>query len=366
VTSAQEKLDNAYLLELYQTGQFSNAAGYIKSANQDTVYSIQALNSLAYSYQMAGNYAEAEKTYLNLYEKDTTITTLINLASIYANRGNDLKAISFYSKVLELDSNNLTAYQRLSEIEINRKQIIQAYNYLLMANVINPSNPTVAYNLSMIAFTLKAYSKADSVLEKALEHDPENINLLYGKALCKDHLKEYDEAIKTCEYLLELGSDSLRIVPILAPIHFYNKDYKKTIELFNWLENNVIELNEGAMYYMAVSHWKTDEMKKGFDYIDAAINLSISPNTSRYYIEKADLQRDLQQNKAAIASYERSLVFKENPAVFYSLALLYDYKLDDKKNALKYYRRFLKDPPADINSEITDFAEARINDLNKE
>src|SRR5690606_31563749 len=159
---------------------------------------------------------------------------------------------------------------------------------------------------------------------------------------------------------------SLRIVPILAPMHFYNKDYKKTIELYTWLEKNVIEPNEGAMYYMAVSHWKTDEIKKGFDYMDAAINLSISPNTSRYYIEKADLQRDLQQNKSAIESYTRSLAFKENSAVLYSLALLYDYKLHEKKNAIWFYKRFLNDPPADIDSEITDFAKARINDLNNE
>lgn len=363
--NAQDKLDNAYLLELYQSGEFAKAAEYIKDAHPDTIYTTQILKNLAYAYQMAGNYIEAEKFYHNLYEKDTTSTaTLMNLASIYTKRGNEKRAFYFYTKVLDIDSMNLTVYQRLSEIEINRKQMLSAYNYLLKANSIDPGNATIAYNLGMAALTMKFYSKADSVIERALNDDPENINLLYGKAVCKDYLKEYPEAIKTCELLLDLGSDSLRVLPILGPVYFYNKDYDKCIELYTWLETQLDQLNESSMYYMAVSFWNTDENEKGFEYMEGAINSSISPNTARYYTEKADKQHRLGQNKLAIESYKRSLDFKKNPAVLYSIGLLFDYHLHEKQNAILYYKRFLKEELSDTPDDIVEFVKSRIKDLN--
>jgi len=362
---AQKELDNAYLLELYQTGKFIEAADYIKNAYPDIQYNAQALNSLAYSYQMAGNYADAEKAYMSIYEKDTTsISTLMNLASVNAKRGNEKKALHFYNKVLDIDSTNLTVYQRLSEIEINRKQMIPAYNYLLKANDIEPGNATIAYNLGMIAINMTFYPKADSVIERALKDDPENINLLYGKAVCKDYLKAYPEAIETCELLLDLGSDSLRVLPILGPIYFYNKNYEKCIELYTWLENETDQINESSMYYMAVSYWNTGENEKGFEYMEGAIMSSISPNTARYYTEKADKQHRLGQNKLAVESYKRSLDFKINPAVLYSIGLLFDYHLHEKENALHYYNRFLKEALPDTQDDIVKFVQSRVKDLN--
>lgn len=362
--NAQDSLNNNYLLQLYQTGNYSEAANYIESRFPDTQDS-QILNSLAYSYRMSGALADAERTYNMLYQQDTlSLPTIMNLASIYFARGNIREASSLYQQALHIDSTNIKVYQRLSEVAIKRNETESAYEYLHRANTLDPINPSVAYNLSMVAISLQAYQFADSVLQVALEDDSVNINLLYAKAVTKDYLKEYAEGIETCEKLMELGSDSLMVMPMIGAMYYYNRDYEKCIETLTWLEGEIVDLKEGDKYYLAMSYLKTKNYNEGFTYLDAAIEQSISPNTARYYRDKGEFQHYNGQHKSAITSYRRSLDFGQSSLAYYQLALINDYQLKKEAQALIYYKRFLEvDEFIPTQPDILDFVKSRIQEI---
>src|SRR5690606_30862697 len=358
---AQDSLDNDYLLKLYQTGDYTQAAQYIKNSSTDSS-DRNTLNNLGYAYRMAGNLAEAEKTYQILYQQDSlSFTTIMNLASVYFNRGNIREASSLYQQALLIDNTNIKVYQRLSEVAIKRNETESAYEYLRKANNLDPANPSVAYNLSMVAISLQAYQFADSVVRIALEDDSVNINLLYAKAVTKDYLKEYPEGIETCEKLMKLGSDSLMVMPMIGSMYYYNKDYEKCIETLTWLENEIVDLKEGDKYYLAMSYLRTKNYDEGFTYLDAAIEQSISSNTARYYRDKGEFQHYNGHHKAAVISYLRSLDFGPSPSAYYQLALLNDYQLKREEEALIYYKRFIKSQELHpTQSDILEFVESRI------
>lgn len=361
---AQDSLNNDHLLKLYQAGDYVRAAEYIKSASVDTA-DHNILNNLGYAYRMAGNLAEAEKTYQALYQQDSlAYTTIMNLASVYFNRGNIKKASSLYQQALLIDTTNIKVYQRLSEVAIKRNETESAYEYLRKANILDPINPSVAYNLSMVAISLQDYLFADSVIQVALEDDSVNINLLYAKAVTKDYLKEYPVGIETCEKLMELGSDSLMVMPMIGAMYYYNKDYEKCIETLTWLENEIVDLKEGDKYYLAMSYLRTKSYDEGFTYLDAAIEQSISPNTARYYRDKGEFQHYNGHHKSAVISYLRSLDFGPSPSAYYQLALINDYQLKKEEEALIYYKRFIElqeFQPA--QSDILEFVESRIQEI---
>lgn len=366
LVSAQDSLNNDYLLNLYQAGDYARAAEYIKSTATDSM-DISTLKSLGYAYRMGGNLAAAEETYYALYQQDTSsFTTIMNLASIYFNRGNIREASSLYQRAMLIDSTNIKVYQRLSEVAVKRNETLTAHGYLHKANSLDPTNASVAYNLSMLSISLQAYAFADSVVHTALDADPENINLLYAKAVTKDYLKDYPEALATCEQLMELGSDSLMVMSMMGAMYYYNKDYEDCIQTLTWLESQITDLREGDKYYLAMSYLRTKEYEKGFTYLDAAIEQSISPNTARYYREKGEIQHLIGHHKSAVASYRRSLDFSPSAVAYYQLALINDYYLKSEDEALVYYRQFVKmQEVSPAQPDILEFVQSRIQDIIK-
>jgi hypothetical protein len=48
------------------------------------------------------------------------------------------------------------------------------------------------------------------------------------------------------------------------------------------------------------------------------------------------------KNDAANAAYKKGLQFENNGTLLYNIALLYETRLNDKKNAINYYEQYLK------------------------
>jgi tetratricopeptide (TPR) repeat protein len=364
---AQDSLDNSRFLDMYQTGRFAEAAHYLEALYPDSQKTETVWKGLGYAHQMSGNYAEAEKAYMELFARDSTsLPTLINLGSINAKRRKTQEAHDFYSKALLLDSMNISVYQRLSEIEFGRNRLLDARELLMKAHDINPANADVAYNLAMISISLRSNGMADSVLSRALEHDPENRHLLFGRAVTLEKLQRYDDAIAVCQTLLDLGADSLEVFQVLGPLHFYKRDYKECLKVMTWLENASSDLSEGNMFITGVSYAWTGERARGLDYIDRAIELGISPGMGRYFNEKGKIYQAANQYTEAVAAYKRGLEYSDDARSLYNIALIYDYNLNRPKESLPFYKRFIEMNTAEVNQDISDFVKGRIEQLEGE
>lgn len=359
--------DNNKLLELYQSQQYKEAAEYIKSFYPDTVIDVSVLSRLAYCYRMAGEYQYAEQYYLQLYALDSlNIPVLLNLAMINAQRRRLRPSAHYYRQVIAIDTTHVRAYTALSDIVRMLGDLDAAFRYLERANQLQPSNGNIAFDFAQMCLNLKedsSYRKADTVLMVALQSDSTDGLLVLGKAQVAEKLKNYLEVVQRCERLLELGENTSQVLNLLARGYFHIDDFIGCIETYEKAIESFKGLNELDYYYLAMAYKARKRYKEGLECMDKVLELAISPNAAFYYGRKADLHDLANQPSAAASSYLRSFQFSMIPMHYYSLAVVYDKKLQDPKNALRYYRLYLKQEPNADEKVFVEYVQKRIKEL---
>lgn len=300
-----DSLDHQKLLEYYQARQYTEAAQYLQRIYIDS-NDVKKLKQLAYANLMAGNFNEAEKNYIRLNtqlpENTVVLTALADIKS-RLNQGDE--AARFYLAVIKIDSNNFNAYKKLAKLKNDSPGTSKAY--LLKASQLNPEDAEVAAALADSYFRNNQFSKAEETLKPALAADSINVILLNAKIPICMALEKYAEAIKAGRILLE--------------------EYETP--------------PENLLLQMALSHREIKEYKTAIAYLQKAIEAGISTKIASYYGLLGDSYENINQNKDAIKVYKRGLLFENNGSLYYNIALVYENKLNDKKNAINYYTQYL-------------------------
>ena len=79
-------------------------------------------------------------------------------------------------------------------------------------------------------------------------------------------------------------------------------------------------------------------------------------NGAEYYLSK---------NEDANAAYKRGLLFENNGSLLYNIALVYEKKFNDKKNAISYYEQYLKTVNEKEQPKLVNFIKNKIAELKK-
>lgn len=356
--------DNGKLLELYQAQQYGKAASYLRSFYADTITDPAVLNRLGYCYRMAGDYGRAEPYYRQLYALDSlNVPTLLNLATVYGQRGRYSLAAEYYRRIIAVDSNHVAAYRALSGLTKREGDLPAAFNYLLRANTLRPEDSDIAYDFAALCTDLERYGLADTVLQRALETDPQHELLLLGKIKVAEKLKHYPEMVTLGAQLVEQGDESRQVLSLLARGYFHTQHFLECEETYNRLLDLYKQMGEIDHYYLAMAYKAMKRYNEGLASMDKVLELAISPNTAFYYGRKADLHDLANQPSAAVSSYLRSFQFDIIPLHYYSMAVVYDRKLSDPRNALRYFRQYIEQHPPGEEQIYKDYALRRINEL---
>lgn len=360
---AQQKPDEAMLLDYYQNQRFAEAADYLKKIYPEPVTDKKALSALAYTSSMAGRLPDAENYYQRVYQLDTTNTgALFNLGNINMRRGNNAKALIYYKRIAAADSTNFAVYKQLATLSQSTGDVTGMLVYLQKANKLNPQEPDVAYNLASLMITLKQFPHAAKILDTAIVADTSNMLLQQGLAQVDYQLKKYPETIAVCTKLVANGEKSNAIVSWLAISNYMLKKYQECIDAYALLGDDM--QNETSFYYTGMAYKALNKQKEAIIYFDKATKDAISAYVNDYYAEMADSFDKLHLTKKAIAAYQRSLYFKEDGLVFYSLANIYDDQLKDKRSAVKYYRKYLASNPDTLKQKTyVTYSKSRIGQL---
>jgi len=356
-------IDKEKLFDFYQTQRYADAAQYLKSIYGEEVNDFKTLSQIGYCFLMAGNNAEAEKFYSKAYTlQPQSLPILFSLGSINTKRGNTEKAKLYYSEIVKIDSNNFSVYKLLANLYNSPKDSLKLI-YLLKANQINPLEGDVATDLAEEHSAYQQYEKAYNVLDIAIKGDSDNLVLQRAKLPIANQLKKYSEVITSGQKLLKDGSDA-GVIKDVAKAYYYTKKYQKAIDLFKQLEAAAME-NEATLYYTSLSYRALKNYPQAAAYTKRTIDEAISPNTSSYYSLLGLVYEENNQLSLANAAYKKGLQFKATPTLYYRLALFYDTRLKQGKNALKYYNLYLKSKPSltDDKEEIK-FSKDRIAQLN--
>lgn len=358
-------VDKEKLLDYFQTQRYLDAAQYMQSIYTENTKDPKEISQLAYAYLMAGKLTEAEKNYLKLYEaKPEDISSLFSLSNINLRRGNNAKAKGYLSKIVALDSNNFNAYKQIGNIEKEQGEVVTMFKNYKMANKLNPTDADVAYELSELYFKLNQFNNSLNVLEPALAADSSNLQLLKMKMPASIASKKYKESIETGEKLMTYGDSSTFVLTNMAKSYFLLLNYQKALDYF--LKASVgKEEEEGLLYNISLSYRGIKDYKNAAVYLERTIKAAISKKTSSYYGLLGDSYENIDKNDLANAAYKRGLLFENNGSLYYNIALVYETKLNDKKNAISYYQQYLKTVDPKEQAKLVVFIKSKIEELKR-
>ncbi|MHA4894745.1 tetratricopeptide repeat protein [Pedobacter sp. PWIIR3] len=361
---AQTALNNEKLLELYQTQKYSEAALYLQSVYKEDTQDPKELSQLAYANLMAGRLPDAEKNYLKLYAlQPTNLPTLFSLANINIRRGNDEKAKGYYAEVLKVDSTNFNAYKQLAMLDKGDMTTTKIKN-LKKANALIPTDAEVAFELCELYFKINFFAEASKILEPALQADTTNLQLLKMKMPISMANKKYTESIATGTKLLGYGDSSTFVLNNLAKSYFLQLDYKNALKYFLIINDKSFD-NEGLFYNIGLSYRGIKDYKSAVPYFEKAIKEGISNKIASYYGLLGDSFEEIGKNEDANIAYKRGLLFENNGSLLYNIALVYETKLNDKKNAISYYEQYLKTVNEKEQPKLVIFIKNKIAELKK-
>lgn len=364
IAQSKTGIDREKLLDYYQTQRYAEAAAYLQSYHKEDTQDIKALSQMAYANLMAGKLTEAEKYYTKLNNlQPSNLPTLFSLASISSRRGNVEKAKAYYVEVLKNDSTSFSAYKQLADLDREGISLVRNH-YLEKANELMPADADVAFDLCEIYFKMNFFDKAKRVLEPALAADSGNLRLLKMKMPINMASRNYPEAIKTGHVLLNYGDSSTFVLNNLAKSYFLSLDYPNALKYFLIIQDKAFD-NEGLYYNIGLSYRGVKDFKNAIPYFEKAIKEGISPKIATYYGLLGDSYESVNQNESANKTYKKGLQFENNGSLLYNIALVYETKLNDKKNAVNYYDQYLKTINPKEQPKLISFIKNKIEELKK-
>ncbi len=294
----------------------------------------------AHRQLLDGKLHEAQSGFLHLYEQDSTqLNVLFNLATIEQKRGYLHKANAYYLKIITLDSNNFNAYKQLADLHKNDDSD-EKLTYLQKANQLNPIDADVVIDLCQIYFQMNNFKQASTVLAPALAADTANLNLLKLKMPISIAEKRYDLSIKTGQLILSNGDSSAVVMNQIANSYFAKLEYRNALKYFLKVKTRP-ENQEELLYNIASCYLGLKDYNKAIDYVNQAINKGISNKTASYYALLGESLENNNKVEEGINAYKRGLLFENNGSLYYNIALTYENKLNDKKNAIANYNLYL-------------------------
>ncbi|GGI29310.1 hypothetical protein GCM10008119_36990 [Pedobacter mendelii] len=360
---AQQKssLDKEKLFDFYQNQKYAEAAKYLTSIYGEDINDAKILIQIGYCYLMSGNNVEAEKFYTKAYaQQPQNLPILFSLGNINWKRGNADKAKLYYGEIIKIDSNNFTVYKLLADILTTKDSLRSVY--LIKANKLNPTEADVAYDLADLYANLQKHAIAYKTLQIAIAADTGNIVLKKAILPIANFLKKYNEVILEGEKILQVNQDAA-VIKDVAKAYYFTKDYEKAIAKFKILETLAMQ-NEATLYYTSLSYRALKNYQAAVIYTKKTIEEGISDNTSNYYALLGLVYEESEKLSLANSAYKKGLEFKAEPNIYYRLALLYDLKYKEVKQASKYYNLYLKSKPNPIkDKDEIKYVKSRMEEL---
>lgn len=267
-----------------------------------------------------GAYEEAANWTLVAYAVDSTKAEApLQLSFFYRKLGDNVKAIRFYRRAMELQPENEAIYIDLAATYINNKQSDEAVKVL---KEIISKKPDVkeAYRIMGIAFTnlrqldsaIYSYNEylrlepvsvgvlleygallyetdkkdsASKVFEKVLEIDPQNVQAKYNLAVAYSDLERNNEAKALLEDVVKIEPNNYRAWGRLAIVHQKLGNVKYANAFYQFAEGLSVEEDgdiEGALKYFEKSVEYEPNFKDGWKkLVEIYEKLNISDKAER-------------------------------------------------------------------------------------
>lgn len=229
------------------------------------------------------NYEEAIQGYAQLdnrtiYEQ-TGISTYQRIGFAYAQLGKFETAIEFLEKALELEYDDLTAFE-LASLYFDREEYQKAVLYFKQLDTISPYFEGYEYGYSQALHKEHQVQEALRIAKQGLEKNPFETRLLLAAS---QFSYELHDAIGAENYLLtakEDAEDTEEILLRLATIYLEQERYEDILELQSEEPENLL-----TKWMIARSYQEMDDLDTAYElYQELAGDLKDNPEFLEHYI----------------------------------------------------------------------------------
>ena len=299
-----------------EDGQIEEAFAYLEEIQADSDWYVSALALKADLYQLEGltdvarekllealtysedpllilglaeldseleNYQEAIQSYAQLdnrtiYEQ-TGISTYQRIGFAYAQLGKFETATEFLEKALELEYDDLTAFE-LASLYFDREEYQKAVLYFKQLDTISPDFEGYEYGYSQALHEEHQVQEALRIAKQGLEKNPFETRLLLAASQFSYELHDVSGAEN---YLLTAkadAEDTEEILLRLATIYLEQERYEDILDLQNDEPENLL-----TKWMIARSYQEMDDLDTAYEhYQELAGDLKDNPEFLEHYI----------------------------------------------------------------------------------
>ena len=299
-----------------EDGQIEEAFAYLEEIQADSDWYVSALALKADLYQLEGltdvarekllealtysedpllilglaeldseleNYQEAIQGYAQLdnrtiYEQ-TGISTYQRIGFAYAQLGKFETATEFLEKALELEYDDLTAFE-LASLYFDREEYQKAVLYFKQIDTISPDFEGYEYGYSQALHKEHQVQEALRIAKQGLEKNPFETRLLLAASQFSYELHDASGAENYLLTAKEDAEDTEEILLRLATIYLEQERYEDILDLQNDEPENLL-----TKWMIARSYQEMDDLDTAYEhYQELAGDLKDNPEFLEHYI----------------------------------------------------------------------------------
>jgi len=335
-------------MDLLQAKCYKNISKYAEAVKiLEELFKQNMDNAIVYEladcYQLSGNYAKAKTYYfMALQSAPANRFARLNYVNILYKLKDFRHTIGECKAILKSDS-LAVLYPILGDSYLQLPKMDSAIYYYKKAMDVNPDDYNSLAKLAKIYMQTEKYDLLVSSTNKYIQRDSTNqqVNQFNGIGYCMTG--NFDKAIYQLGKLNQYGDSSLLTNFYLGASYMALDDYDSAYKPLQTAYNTDSTSSKTCFYY-GKSALKYGDTRNAIRILNRGLSI-ITPSDSvlyNFHYNMAEGYLQIQNGTDALKHYQ--LAYKCNPnskIIFYKIALLYDWTLKNKAEALNYYRQFM-------------------------
>jgi tetratricopeptide (TPR) repeat protein len=316
---------------------------FFSAAELDTANPVYSFK-LAKSYYAGDKMKLAEPLFVKLCRQDTLNWIYsFYLTSIYMQSGRYDEALKIYNRFLQSDSTNCTYLDKTAFVHLRKKNFEDAISLFNKSLSIEGKNIPAIKNLSYLYASTSRWDTAVAILGAGMKIDPTDMDLYVRRAQLLYSRNYTKRAMDDYLVILASGDSSKPYLKRVGIGYSYNLQPEKAIP-YLLLAHQGDTTDYETCSYLAQCYGGTGDSKRSVLYYKKAVKilLPLHIQLGKTYFLIAQSLQGPGLIKEAIDYYNKAYEIDHNISVLMIIANLYDEALNDRQNAIKYYRIFLE------------------------
>lgn len=182
------------------------------------------MNAVYYTYwgialQKFARYPEAKEKFLSAFERDRDNTLMLfHLGLNYLKEGNSTPALQIFEKLVDIDSKNAAAWEKIGEIKFVKAEYLECIDDFQSAMKASRKYTHLYYKIAKAYYNLDDLKNSEAYFIKAMDYDSENISAYVDYAELEMQLGKDQEALRKIRTAYKKNPDSFDVISMYSRI----------------------------------------------------------------------------------------------------------------------------------------------------